>query len=101
MLDHCQHPDNLVQVQQQLNVSAESLQLTDDFLKKSYDLGSILPAGHHINKPEVLFRNITDEEVEQLRDRCDTCAAPGSCAHLLLLNCTTMYLVSSWFLNLT
>ena len=59
-----------LQVQQQLNVSAESLHLTDDFLKKSYDLSSILPPGHHINKPEVLFRNIADEEVEQLRNRC-------------------------------
>ena len=86
-------PDDLVQVQQQLNVSAESLQLTDEFLKKSYDLGSILPAGHKINKPEVLFRNITDEEVGQLRDRCDTSAAPGFCTVLLLLlpNCVPMH----------
>lgn len=60
----------LMQVQQQLNVSAESLQLSDSLLKKSYALGSILPPGHHINKPEVLFRNITEEEVEQLRSRC-------------------------------
>jgi len=56
-------------VQQQLNVSPESLHLTDAFLKKSYDLCSILPAGHHINKPEVLFRNILDEELDQLRER--------------------------------
>ncbi|DBA80051.1 hypothetical protein WJX79_001269 [Trebouxia sp. C0005] len=62
-------PSITTKVQQQLNVSAESLHLTDDFLKKSYDLSSILPPGHQINKPEVLFRNITDEEVEQLRNR--------------------------------
>lgn len=60
----------MVQVQQQLNVSPESLQLTDSFLKKSYALGTIIAPGHHINKPEVLFRNITDEEVDELRDRC-------------------------------
>ena len=59
----------LMQVQQQLNMSAESLQLSDSLLKKSYELGSIIPPGHHINKPEVLFRNITDEEVDQLRSR--------------------------------
>ena len=59
----------MVQVQQQLNVPPESLQLTDSFLKKSYALGSIITPGHRINKPEVLFRNITDEEVDQLRDR--------------------------------
>lgn len=56
-------------MQHQLNVSAESLQLTDSFLKKSYALATIIPPGHHINKPEVLFRNITDEEVDQLRER--------------------------------
>lgn len=70
-----------MQVQQQLNVSAESLHLTDDFLKKSYDLSSILPPGHHINKPEVLFRNITDEEVEQLRNRF----TPGQIMHCITL----------------
>ena len=58
-----------MQVQHQLNVSAESLQLTDDLLKKSYDLTGILAAGHQINKPEVLFRNILDEEVDQLRQK--------------------------------
>ena len=57
------------QVQHQLNVSAEAVQLTDDFVKKSYSLTSMLEAGHAINKPEVLFRNITDDEVEQLRER--------------------------------
>ncbi len=62
-------------------MSAESLHLTDDFLKKSYDLSSILPPGDHINKPEVLFRNIADEEVEQLRNRC----APSQTMH-----CTTL-----------
>ena len=59
----------MVQVQHQLNVSAESMHLTDSLLKKSYALGNIIPPGHHINKPEVLFRNITDEEVDQLRER--------------------------------
>lgn len=59
----------LLQVQQQLNVSALSLRLTDSLLKKSYALASIIPPGHHINKPEVLFRNITDEEVDELRER--------------------------------
>ena len=65
----CDAVRGMVQVQQQLNVSAESLRLTDSFLKKSYALASIVPPGHHINKPEVLFRNITDEEVDQLRER--------------------------------
>ena len=60
-----------LQVQHQLNISAEAIQLTDDFIKKSFRLTTILEAGHAINKPEVLFRNITEEEVEQLRDRCE------------------------------
>ena len=59
----------MVQVQHQLNVLDEQLHLTDSFLKKSYALASIIPPGHRINKPEVLFRNITDEEVDQLRER--------------------------------
>ena len=60
-----------LQLQHQLNIPAEATQLTDDFIKKSFRLTTILEAGHAINKPEVLFRNITEEEVEQLRDRCD------------------------------
>ena len=72
------------QVQQQLNVSAESLQLTDSLLKKSYALATIIPPGHKINKPEVLFRNVTDEEVEQLRDR----SVP------VVDGCYTLYLLS-------
>lgn len=63
------HAMVMLQVQHQLNVPAEAIQLTGDFLKKSYSLTSILKTGHAINKPEVLFRNIMDDEVEQLRDR--------------------------------
>lgn len=72
----------MLQVQQQLNIPADAVQLTDDFLKKSYSLTSILKAGHTINKPEVLFRNITNDDVEQLRDRCAVCL---SCYKLVVL----------------
>ncbi|KAL3147164.1 hypothetical protein ABBQ32_002671 [Trebouxia sp. C0010 RCD-2024] len=68
-LIHPYMPSVTRKVQQQLNVSALSLRLTDSLLKKSYALASIIPPGHHINKPEVLFRNITDEEVDELRER--------------------------------
>lgn len=52
-----------------MNLSDAALHLSDDLIAQSYDLTSILAPGHAINKPEVLFRNITEEEVQQLRDR--------------------------------
>ena len=57
-----------------MNLSDAALHLSDDLIAQSFDLTSILVPGHAINKPEVLFRNITEEEVEQLRDRWATAA---------------------------
>ncbi|GAB2295690.1 hypothetical protein Dimus_029844 [Dionaea muscipula] len=63
-------PSFSLQVLKQLNLSPESkLSLSDDTegIEKVKNLWEILPAGHKIGKPEPLFKELKDEEVEFYR----------------------------------
>lgn len=53
----------------QLNVPASAVQLTDAFLAKAAQLGNLIPGGHKIGTPEVLFREISPEIEAHLRQR--------------------------------
>ncbi|KAK9807550.1 hypothetical protein WJX72_002305 [[Myrmecia] bisecta] len=77
-------PSVTSKVLQQLALPASAIQLSDSFLARSRSLHTLVPAGHQIGKPEVLFRNIDDAEVASLRsryagsqsDRASAAAAP-------------------------
>ena len=52
-----------------LNLPATAFQLTDGFVQATRNLHTLVSPGHKLNKPEVLFRNITEEEQAALYER--------------------------------
>ena len=57
------------QMVSQLNVPTSAMQLTDAFLAKAAQLCNLIPGGHRIGTPEVLFREISPEIEAHLRQR--------------------------------
>ena len=66
-----QHETNWygLQVQTFLNLPPTAFQLTDGFVQATRSLHTLVLPGHKLNKPEVLFRNITEEEQTSLYER--------------------------------
>lgn len=65
--------------------SPADMQLSDEFVIRTAAPQSLLPAGHPLGTSEPMFRNIPDDEVEELRARFSgsqaTDAANGACLY--------------------
>ena len=71
MLSCLQHKTDWygLQVQAFLNLPPTAFQLTNGFVQATRNLHTLVSPGHKLSKPEVLFRNITEEEQEALYER--------------------------------
>ncbi|CAL8471724.1 g11266 [Coccomyxa elongata] len=54
---------------EQLNWAPENARLSDELIAKAAAVHTIIPAGHRMGQPQVLFRTIPKEEEEALRAR--------------------------------
>lgn len=70
--EFCRRHIVVMQILKQLQLSPGSARLTDDFLQRTSDLANLVPAQHKIGEARVLFKEISPETEEYLRDRYST-----------------------------
>lgn len=58
-----------MQILEQLALPPDSVHLTDEFLQKAGSLTAFVPARHKIGGAEVLFKEISPEIEEHLRQK--------------------------------
>eukprot|EP00891_Asterochloris_glomerata_P008560 jgi/Astpho2/8560/e_gw1.00125.5.1_t len=73
-------PSVTVKVQTFLNLPPTAFQLTDSFVQATRNLHTLVSPGHKLNKPEVLFRNISEEEQAALYESKSSATAAAKTA---------------------
>lgn len=87
MVEFCSNKQVLPQILKQLALPADSAQLSDEFLERSAVLTNLVPAGHRIAGAEVLFKEISSETEDFLRQRSDPPCKGPSTSQLLSSPC--------------